>query len=68
MGEEFQYLRTGWSMGVGNTLSICVRVDSHQAEKVSEEQWILYGIEVEKHMQAILDFLENKIWPDKEEK
>lgn len=66
MSEEFQYVRTGWSMGVGNTLSVEVRIDSHRAEKVSEEQWIAYGIEVEKHMQAILDFLEDKIWPEQE--
>ncbi len=66
MSEEFQYVRTGWTMGVGNTLSVTVQVDSIRARKFSKEQWMSYGIEVEKHMKAIIDFLENKIWPEQE--
>jgi len=64
MSEEFQYVRTGWSMGVGNTLSVEVRVDSSRAEKFTTSQWLSLGIEVEKHMQAIIDFLEDEIWPE----
>jgi len=64
MSEEFQYVRTGWSMGVGNTLSVEVRVDSNRAEKFTASQWLSLGIEVEKHMQAIIDFLEDEIWPE----
>lgn len=66
MSEEFRYVRVGWSMGIGDTLSVKVYVDSTYAEKFTEGQWKSLGIEVEKHMKIILDFLENEIWPEQE--
>ena len=67
MSDEFQYVRTGWSMGTGDTLSVMVHIDSDYAEKFTEGQWESLSIEVEKHMKAILDSLENEIWPEQEE-
>lgn len=67
MSDEVRYVRTGWSMGIGDTLGVTVRVDSIYAEKFTEGQWKSLGIEVEKHMKIILDFLENEIWPEQED-
>ena len=67
MADEFQYVRTGWTMGIGDALNVGVHVDSKHAEKFTDGQWKSLGIEVEKHMKAILDFLKIEIWPERQE-
>ena len=65
MTEEFHYVRTGWSMGSA-LLHIQVHVDSEYAEEFTESQWEELSVEVDRHMQAIFDFLSREIWADRQ--